>query len=192
MKKILFTVITFIFLLAGCGSVHETSSSLPENNESLSQMNEALQSSESNSIGFEAQYIRTAGYVNNEQYPIITIIKSKKELEQYYHQYKDTYDFSRKTGKLLSDMTIGFLDAIDKYTEEYFTNRFLVIVILEEGSSSITHEIDGIDVDGNIIIKRLNVTGMGNSDMEEWNIIIEIANEFSQNNYTVSLKEFVQ
>jgi hypothetical protein len=152
-------------------------------------MNEALQSSESNSIGFEAQYIRTSAFYQ-DKYPIITTIRSKEELEQYYNQYKDVCDFARRVPPQSIYHTIGFLDAIDKYTDEYFTTHFLVIVMLEERCITDGHRVEEINENGNITIQKL--TPRNDSAKEEWNIIIEIANEYSQNNYTVSLKEFVQ
>jgi len=123
-------------------------------------------------INFNAQYIRTNGYVDGAKYPFITVISSRIELDEYYGGYKETYDFSSRP-VVYSDTTIGFVDAMEKYTDEYFADGFLVIVLLEEGSGSIRHEVERIEANGDVVINRL-LPGMGTDDMAEWNIIIEL------------------
>jgi len=131
-------------------------------------------SNNSGSFYSNVQYIRTNGYNPNTKYPIITVISSKNELGQYYGYYKDKYDLSARS-QVSSDSTIGFIDAIKDYSEEYFIKNFLLIVLLEEGSGSIRHKVEMIDVNGKIVISRL-LPELGTDDMAEWNIIIELNN----------------
>ena len=124
---------------------------------------------------FSAQYIRTDGYHDGVRYPVVTVIHSVDELNAYYEANKDKYSLERRTGTISSDSTIGFLNACDKYDEEYFESKILLMVLLEEGSGSVRHKVervangaDGITVDITTIVPEI-----GTCDMAEWHILIE-------------------
>lgn len=124
---------------------------------------------------FDAQYIRTDGYHDNVKYPKITVIKSTDELNEYYNANKDLY-FLDHVDKVYSDTTIGFIDACEKYDDEYFEENILILVLLEEGSGSIRHEVKSVkayrgNVEIDIAVKCPEVC---TEDMAEWHIIIEI------------------
>ncbi len=130
---------------------------------------------------FEAQYIRTNGYSEDRNYPYHVVIDSKEELEAYYEANKDLYDLERKE-KVYSDTTIGFLDACDKYDDAYFERQNLVLIILEEGSGSIRHEItdvrrrwdeNGASLGWNITIKS-TAPEVVTDDMAEWHLFLEV------------------
>lgn len=126
-------------------------------------------------IDFKPQYIRTNGYHEDVEYPVVKIIRSVDELNAYYNANKDKYDLERKE-KVYSDATIGFLDACDKYTAEYFEKQILVMVLLEEGSGSNRHNVDNVKIgsDGKLYISiRSIVPETGTCDMAEWHILIE-------------------
>jgi len=139
----------------------------------------------SENLDFSVQYIRTNGYHADTKYPIVTAITTRNELEQYYERYKDQYDLTAKT-EVYSDTTIGFLDAIEKYTDDFFKDSYLVIVLLEEGSGSIRHRVDSVADNGDIVISRL-LPGMGTADMAEWSIIIEVNSDFRPEQFKVEL-----
>ena len=161
-KRIAIIATLFCILgLTGCGS--------KENQDLPSQG-----ASEPDAYAFEAQYIRTNGYSEDRSYPYHVVIDSKEELEAYYEANKDLYDLERKE-KVYSDTTIGFLDACDKYDKEYFKDRILLMVLLEEGSGSIRHKVErtaandnGITVDITTIVPEI-----GTDDMAQWHILIE-------------------
>lgn len=125
---------------------------------------------------FSAQYIRTNGYIDGQEYPYYVIIRSVKDLERYYAQNKGIYDLE-KHEKVYSDTTVGWLDAIEKYDEEYFKANDLIMMVLEEGSGSIRHEVKSVikNPDGSfaVDIKR-DVPEIGTDDMAEWHIFLEI------------------
>ena len=126
-------------------------------------------------IGFDTQYIRTNGYHEDVEYPVVKIIRSVDELNSYYNENKDLYDLERKD-KVYSDTTIGFLDACDKYNAEYFDKQILVMVLLEEGSGSTRHNVDSVKLgsDGKLYVNiRSIVPEVGTCDMAEWHILIE-------------------
>lgn len=126
-------------------------------------------------IDFEAQYIRTNGYTSDIEYPVVRIIRSVRELNAYYEANKENYDLERRD-KVSSDMTIGFLDACEKYDEAYFEDKILVMVLLEEGSGSIRHKVQSVNMgaDGQCYIYIDTIEPeSGTDDMAEWHILIE-------------------
>lgn len=124
---------------------------------------------------FAVQYIRTNGYHNGRLYPIVSVVETKAELAAYYEINRGDYDLERNQNPS-SDFTIGFQDAIDRYDDAFFTDKLLVLVLLEEGSGSIRHLAKEIFIDNdnmNILIER-QVPQVGTADMAEWHIIFEI------------------
>ncbi len=130
---------------------------------------------------FEAQYIRTNGYSEERSYPYHVVINSKEELHAYYEANKGLFDLERKD-KVYSDTTIGFLDACDKYDATYFERQNLVLIVLEEGSGSIRHEItdvrnrwdeNGHSLGWNITIDSI-VPEVGTDDMAQWHLFLEV------------------
>ena len=123
---------------------------------------------------FDARYIRTDGYHDNVKYPKVTVIKSKDELDEYYNANKDLY-FLDHVDKVYSDTTIGFIDACEKYDNEYFEDNILILVLLEEGSGSIRHEVKSVKTSGsNVEIDiEVNIPEECTDDMAEWHIMIE-------------------
>ncbi len=127
---------------------------------------------------FEAQYIRTDAYCEGPPYPDAWIIRSVEELQTYYEKNKEMFDLERRENPL-SDSTIGFLDACEKYDAAFFEKQALLMVICEEGSGSIRHKVDSVGtVDSNLTvnIERL-VPEAGTDDMAEWHIFIELPAE---------------
>lgn len=130
---------------------------------------------------FEAQYVRTNGYSGETEYPCHAVINSREELEAYYEANKEFFDLERKD-KAYSDTTTGFLDACDKYDDSYFERQNLVLIVLEEGSGSIRHEITDVrphsnddgSLDGwDITVDRI-VPEVGTADMAQWHLLLEV------------------
>ena len=128
-----------------------------------------------NFVDFGVQYVRTNGYHDEVDYPVVKIIRSVEELKKYYEDNKDKYDLGRKD-KVYSDTTIGFLDACDRYDEAYFEKQVLVMVLLEEGSGSIRHNVDNVKLgtDGKLYVSIRTISPeVGTADMAEWHILVE-------------------
>ena len=126
---------------------------------------------EKGGAAFEAQYIRTDGYIDSREYPIATLITSEDELAGYIDQYKDDYYLDELRGESGS-----FIDAVAKYDDAFFADNVIVLALLEEGSGSIRHEVVSVGVEDeavNVEIKRI-VPEMGTDDMAEWHIIVEM------------------
>ena len=124
---------------------------------------------------YNAQYIRTDGYHDGAKYPIVTVIRSVDELNAYYEQYKDLYNMGTNPDPA-SDSTIGFADAMQKYDESYFAKQALILILLEEGSGSVRHEVSKAGFSGNQFVVSIDAYmpgGVGTCDMAEWHIFIE-------------------
>lgn len=128
---------------------------------------------------FDVQYIRTNGYREEMEYPMVKIIHSRDELNAYYEEYKDDYYLERRE-QILADTTIGFLDACDCYNEEYFKDQILILVLLEEGSGSIRHEVSKVRVTEKKGERTVNISintrvpETVTDDMAQWHLLIEL------------------
>ncbi|MBQ1521009.1 MAG: hypothetical protein IIZ56_05980 [Clostridia bacterium] len=122
---------------------------------------------------FEAQYVRTDGYHENVGYPVVTVVSSKAALDAYFEENRGLYELSR--GEQAGSAS-GFAGAIKKYDDDWFASHQLVIVLLEESSGSIRHEVESVTAGDSpsIVIRRL-VPEVGTCDMAEWHILIELA-----------------
>ena len=110
---------------------------------------------------FDVQYIRAGIKSENYIYPAARIFRTEEELKTYL--------------KTETHMSENLLNACEKYDDEYFENRMLVAVLLEEGSGSIRHEVERIGVDSGdlwIEIKSI-VPEVGTCDMAWWHVLIE-------------------
>ena len=129
---------------------------------------------EPDSYAFSAQYIRTDGYHEGVEYPRVTVIRSRQELESYYEANKTLYNLERRE-EVYSDTSIGFLDACDRYDDAYFAEQDLILILLEEGSGSVRHQVTDVHRNQNwqITVKR-QVPELGTCDMAQWHIFVEI------------------
>lgn len=125
------------------------------------------------SIDESIQYIRTEGVSIEEEGEYI--INSLEELNDYYNTNKDKYDLEYREKKY-NDQTIGFLNAIEKYDEEYFETKSLVFIVLYETSSDIRHKVNHYEIIDRVL--EVNIETIAptfvNCELEGWHIIIEI------------------
>ena len=121
------------------------------------------------SYKFNAQYIETGGKYG-ETYPKTGIIKSRDELESYLSDYFDslkTKDFSPESyySKIYSE-------AIKQYTDEWFKEHKLAVVLLDVGfSAPDTYKVSYVTKD-EIGIELLK--NGGDMKMSYWHIFIEV------------------
>jgi|GEM_PF-2299001 len=127
-------------------------------------------------MGMNVINLRTDGYIEGRIYPVVVKITSLSELLEYYEMNKEIYN--------LSEPNSEFQIVFDMYTEEFFTSRYIVVVLLEEASGSIGHYVKGIDIDGNIFINRSAAHGADTADMAQWHIIIEIEKTFMPKHFS--------
>lgn len=137
-------------------------------------------------IGFRAKYVRTDGYRDGEKYPKTVWITSARELEEYCEDNRERYYLESRKDPT-SGRSIGFMDEIQRYDDDFFEAFDLLFVILEEGSGSVRHEVTGVRVlpsqNGKHILRpeidRL-VPEVGTEDMAEWHIMIEVEKKYGQ------------
>jgi len=150
MKKfITLLILIFIFtLLAGCNPVNTFSCDDPLNLKDIS-----------------IEYTRTDGYHSDMSYPCIQVIKSENELLEYYQKQKDKFN-----------MDSDFKDRMAYYDESFLKYNVLVIILIQESSGSIRHELESVTTDDDSVIfgiKRI-IPEMGTTDMAQWHILISI------------------
>jgi len=128
--------------------------------------------SENEVITCPVQYIRTDGWSEEETYPQIAVLTCKAALEAYIEANHFSYNLGcRET--VASDSAIGFVTAVEGYDEAWFEDHTLVLVLLEEGSGSNRHEVQGITQQGEILIERI-IPEVGTCDMAHWHILLEL------------------
>jgi hypothetical protein len=140
--------------------------------------------SNKNKNNFDVQYLRTNKH--EKRTTVTTVISSKIKLEQYYEDACPNRYYPDENVDYYAKI---FKDSIEKYTDGFFTDKYLVIVLLEETSGSIRHEVEKVDEHGNIFINRF-VPGNEmyiTDDMAEWHIVIEINKSFNPEQFTAKI-----
>lgn len=167
--------------LGGCTLGSPGDSSGPS--QSLSQTSQTSQTSQPSqpsssegsqsvtSLTFQAQYIRTNGYEEGKVYPLVVPIRSREQLDSYLEKNRGVYSFYDSF-----DDTPSFLEATEDYDDRFFSRKALLLVVLEESSGSIRHEVAsvmpqerGIQVN----IRRIQPSSF-TQDTAQWHIIIEL------------------
>ncbi len=110
-------------------------------------------------MAFSATSYRSHNTPSGIKFPQIRVIKSVEDLNNYVKEFNN--EFSKEC---------------EKYDEEYFKGKPLIVVILEEGSSSITHTVTALKMsdDGKLYVYTdVNVPEAGDCAMAYWHILIE-------------------
>ena len=134
-------------------------------------------------MAYRVQYIRTDGYRDGVQYPQVYFVRSVRQLSDYYKANKDIFDLEHRD-HVYSDTTIGFLDACERYDNGFFEKNYLVFLLLEEGSGSIRHEVQKVElIEENQIAITVGrtVPEVGTEDMALWHIMVELDREAEVN-----------
>ncbi|MBQ3524522.1 MAG: hypothetical protein IJA43_08735 [Clostridia bacterium] len=111
---------------------------------------------------FSATSYRSHNTPSGIKFPQIRVIKSVEDLNEYVKEFNNE-----------------FSEECKKYDEEYFKGKPLIVVILEEGSSSITHTVTALKrADSGKLYAYIdvNLPETGDSDMAYWHIFIELEN----------------
>ncbi len=120
-------------------------------------------------IPYTQHTARAFGYSASAKYPLATLNTSRAELNAYIESFNYIY----------SSDTVGqtaLADATAKYDDNFFKSKALILVLLQEPSSSITHTTNMILKSGSIFTVEIsrNVPAMGSSDMALWQMIFEV------------------
>lgn len=128
-------------------------------------------------LSFEAQFIRTDGYHEDVTYPVVTVFRSREDLDTYYEANKDKYYLKTRGGDIPSDSSIGFLDAAKNYDSAFFAQKVVVSILVQESSGSVRHKVLSVkQADGvTRIVLRRDVPNIGTTDMAQWHILVELS-----------------
>ena len=113
------------------------------------------------SVDFDAQYIRAGSKKELSAYPAVKIIRSANEMSRYL--------------KNETHMSEELVSACEKYNADYFNKQILIIVLLEEGSGSVRHEVEKVGSDNTHAVIQIKSIApeVGTCDMAWWHILIE-------------------
>lgn len=131
-------------------------------------------------IPFLPKYVRTDGGREGVEFPNVILIHSVEELEQYIEENRAYFDLE-STNSLTGDSEPGFMDFCIFYDEAFFEKQYLVMILVEEGSGSIRHNVShvGVSGDGILYINLQTVTpDVGTDDMAQWHILVELEKEY--------------
>jgi len=123
----------------------------------------------------DAYYIRVA-YDSSATSPTHTVIRSVDELANHIRN-AGTSSFGETE----------YANVITRYTDAYFADNILVIVVLAEPSGSNRHAVESIDSNGTIGIKQL-IPEIGTSDMAMWHILIPLDKRFQSTQFQIEFK----
>lgn len=114
-----------------------------------------------NECDFTAQHVRIGSGDEGVKYPVVKVISSQEEWNDFYQEYKDS-------AKLESYS--------QSKRENYFDEQVLIFVILQEISGSIEHRVKSVGVtDDNklAIFIDAEVEDVMTDDMAAWRFLIE-------------------
>ncbi len=112
-----------------------------------------------NKIGFSVTPHKSTNTPSGIMFPQIRVIKSVEDFNNYVSGFNN--EFANKQ---------------DKYDEKYFEEKALIVVLLEEGSGSITHTVNDLVMSENgelYVYIDVNVPECGDCAMAYWHIFIE-------------------
>jgi len=138
-----------------------------------------------------AYYYRAdlSGYTETS-YPVAEAVKSVDELLAYYETYKEVYQFhiGYYSGASMDDEV--FNDKA-RYGDGFFEDKFLLFVILEEGSGSVRHRVESVlPEDGLLSVNIARVVPeVGTADMAQWHIVLELDKALSDMDVAVAVSD---
>jgi len=197
--KLLCSILIFATTLAfsGCNKINENEKSEepsvvvnPDKNQTSVNSEDKTKdevvkkpSASAKELEFKAIYERSPHYDSSKKYPIITICKSKKDLNEHEGKVKGL------TVSMLSYTSENNDTDISKYDDKFFTKKALIAITLDESSGSVRHNVKKVVKDGNEIMVAIErkIPELGTADMAEWNIYVELNTEDVDKNDTVNL-----
>lgn len=118
-----------------------------------------------NKIGFSVTPHKSTNTPSGIMFPQIRVIKSVEDFNNYVSEFNNE-----------------FANEQDKYDENYFEEKALIVILLEEGSGSITHTVNDLVMSENgelYVYIDVNVPECGDCAMAYWHIFIEPNNNMT-------------
>ena len=145
-------------------------------------------------LSFEARIVRTdvsapthdsyGRPLELPEYPVV--IKSTDDIATYL-EFHSVQVFGWSGEAILAPL-------FSSYTEEFFADRFLVIVTSEESSGSNRLSVDAVLENGDIHVTRIR-PGIGDiftTDMANWHIILELSNDTAPEQFNLIIIDTVR
>lgn len=128
-------------------------------------------------LDFKAEIVRTDLCGNERSHPRCRLVTSKIELSDYYDGNRVLYQYDNTDIKSI----------FDRYDDEFFESGALILACLEEGSGSIRHEVQSVEIkNGETFVNvHRKVPEAGTCDMAYWTVIIEVEREKLRGDITV-------
>lgn len=126
---------------------------------------------EGNGIVYNARHFRYEGIA---EFPEITVLRSREELEDFCRGKDHRGIFYQEDGQ---DLSCTLQDALGQYDEAYFESKYLILVFREEPSGSIRHQVTDVKwVSGGQleIYIRIDSPPEGTCDMACFHILLEL------------------
>ncbi len=99
---------------------------------------------------------------------IAQAITSRDALDTYINDIEAIYNLTQDTP--------SFITLTEHYDEAFFENNILVLIPLEEPSGAISHFIDDIIIESEVLTINIlrSVPSVGTTDMAAWHLIIPL------------------
>lgn len=125
----------------------------------------AAEGAEPKAYMVSTQEIRTDGGSEDIVYPLVTVLRSREELEDYCRAQRDIFDLES-----------GFLDACKGYDSSYFAQNDLILICVEENSGSVTHQVTDVceENGGWVITVVRHEPEEKTDDLAQWHILVEV------------------
>ncbi|MCL2368803.1 MAG: hypothetical protein FWC72_07380 [Oscillospiraceae bacterium] len=126
-------------------------------------------------LNFDARVARTGVHNSYSRRLYPRVIRSMDDIAAYLEFYSDEIrpSWGRGADIHLNNVLFG------AYTEDFFLDRFLVLLFFEESSGSHSLRVDAVLENGDVHITR-TVPGRGmagTDDMAYWHIVLELNNQ---------------
>jgi len=126
-----------------------------------------------NISSFNSRYIRTMyrhEWFGMEIAPVV--VASADELNRFIETYHGAFPPG-----------VTFDLGMD-YPDDFFDENFLVIISIQENSGSISHRVESVNENGQILVTRF-MPMIGTADMAQWLIVVELCNSFMTESFSV-------
>jgi len=123
---------------------------------------------------FEAFYYRAdSSSYSAAPLPVVVKLSSVAELNDYFERNKDFFQFERGYFSETS-MLVDVFDGNKRFDEVFFEEKFLLFVLLQEGSGSIRHRVDSVlPENGSLVVNIARfVPEIGTADMAHWHLVL--------------------
>jgi hypothetical protein len=123
-------------------------------------------------------------------YPKIARITSAEELKDYYERNKETYQFHQGYYSEAS-MADDVFGNESRFNDKFFEQRFLLFIVLEEGSGSVRHRVEPAQPENGPLSVKITriIPEIGTADMAQWHIVVALEKTLSEMDVDIVLSE---